>query len=335
MHCAETKQDLPLAGTDVAAPRPRTTPPSQPAADLRRRSRLTVTPSSTSPEAVAPAEQLFLERLPLIERIIADSARRSSFLPQDAEDFGSWVKLRLLENDYRILRAHKGLSRLSTFLTTVIKNLARDYQDHRWGKYRPSARAKSLGAKAETLEKLLVRDGYELGEAVRILSTNPRFGASEDELLELATQLKPRQRRRFVDAEVLETQGTNGDLEERADGDLHQRTQKRLEEIVEIALAKLSAQDFLILQLFYGEGMPISRIAKILRLEQRPLYRRREHCLNGLKEALLQAGIGWSEVRALLSWEDRNVRLPFLDNVSKRPSKNIEKDLSRKDNDEQ
>lgn len=265
------------------------------------------------PAAVAAAEALFLEHLPLIEKVIADSARRSNFLPQDAEDFGSWVKLRLIERDYRVLRAHKGLSRVSTFLTTVIKNLTRDYQDHLWGKYRPSAQAKKLGSTAVALERLLVRDGFELEEAIRILTTRLQVGVTEEELQEHAAALKPRERRRFVDAEVLEIQGVEEDQEARAAAEVHEETQARLQQIVEIALTKLSAQDFLILQLFYGEGLPISRIAKTLHLEQRPLYRRHQRCLGQLKEALVEAGVGWPEVQGLLSWEDRNVRLSLLE----------------------
>jgi RNA polymerase sigma factor (sigma-70 family) len=301
--------------------------PAKPRSGLRavprpKRKRAVSTPPA--PEAIAAAEKLFLEHLPLIERIIADSARRSSFLPQDAEDFGSWVKLRLIEDDYRIPRAFKGLSSVPTFLTTVIKNLGRDYQDHLWGKYRPSAKAKALGTTAVALERLLVRDGFELDEAIRILTTRLGLDASEDELQQLAVSLKPRQRRRFVDAEVLETQGTEDDPEERADALRHQQTQERLQKIVEVALAKLSAQDFLILQLFYGEAMPISRIAKTLHLEQRPLYRRHQSCLAMFQEALLQAGIGWPEVRALLSWGERDVRLSLMDNEQKRPSNDID-----------
>jgi hypothetical protein len=53
--------------------------------------------------------------------------------------------LKLIENDYRILRSFEGLASLGTYLTTVIARLFLDFQIHEWGRWRPSAAATRLG----------------------------------------------------------------------------------------------------------------------------------------------------------------------------------------------
>lgn len=45
-----------------------------------------------------------------------------------AEDLESEVRLRLLEDDYAVLRKHRGDSSLVTCLTVVIANMFRDYR---------------------------------------------------------------------------------------------------------------------------------------------------------------------------------------------------------------
>src|ERR1051326_1881287 len=68
-------------------------------------------------------EELFQENLPLIERVIAGICRRSGHRDADAEDFGSIVKLALIENDYAILRGYEGRAPLGAFLAVVVQRL--------------------------------------------------------------------------------------------------------------------------------------------------------------------------------------------------------------------
>ena len=109
-------------------------------------------------EASIPPDQLFLKSLPLIEKLIAFASRRSRFGREDGEDFSSWVKVKLIENDYGVLRQFKGGCNLSTYLSVVVQRLAQDYRNHLWSKWRPSAEAIRLGPLAVRLEQLLVRD---------------------------------------------------------------------------------------------------------------------------------------------------------------------------------
>ncbi|TMB53967.1 MAG: sigma-70 family RNA polymerase sigma factor, partial [Chloroflexi bacterium] len=76
-------------------------------------------------------EQLFLSELALIERVIAWVCARRCLRGAEAEDFGSTVKLRLIENDYEILGRFEGRSSLKTYMTVVVHRLYLDYQTQR------------------------------------------------------------------------------------------------------------------------------------------------------------------------------------------------------------
>ena len=87
-------------------------------------------------------EELFLSKLQLIERIIASICRRHCFFGDDADEFDAWVKLKLIDHDYAVLRKFRGKSLLKTYLTTVVANLFRDHLIRKHGKWRPSTMAR-------------------------------------------------------------------------------------------------------------------------------------------------------------------------------------------------
>lgn len=149
---------------------------------------------------------LFLGHQKLIEEITTHCCRRAHFKREEAEDFGSLVKIKLLEDDCAILRQYQGKSSLRTYLTVVIRRLLMDYQDHLWGKWRPSAEAVRLGPVAIRLERLIAREGYTLDEAIQILRINEKIEMSEAELRDLAAKLPPKPVRRHLGEEQLESE---------------------------------------------------------------------------------------------------------------------------------
>lgn len=68
---------------------------------------------------------------PDIDRIIAFICRRYGLGEADAKDFGSFVKRKLIENDYAIVRTFEGRTKRETFLTVVARRLFIDYQRSR------------------------------------------------------------------------------------------------------------------------------------------------------------------------------------------------------------
>src|SRR6185436_14297404 len=115
------------------------------------------------------AEELFLSNLDVIEDAAYFVARRARLTPDDAEDLASALKLRLIEDDYAVLRKFEGRCALSTYVASIAHRLFVDDWMHVHGRWRPSAEAKRLGDAAVLLEGLLVRDRLPLAEALPIV----------------------------------------------------------------------------------------------------------------------------------------------------------------------
>jgi RNA polymerase sigma factor for flagellar operon FliA len=248
-------------------------------------------------------EAVFLEQLPYLEDLVASCCRRSGFGPEEAEDFRSWVRIRLLEDDYAVLRKFRGESKITTYLSVVVNHLLLDYRARLWGKFRPSAKARRLGQAAVELERLLYHDRMDLRQAIDRLCNELEYDFSEEEVRELAGQLPRRERRTIVGEQALEQLEGSDRVGRRLDDEERERTQTKVSEVLTVALDALSAQDVLILKMNFGDGMSLADVASALRLEQRPLYRRRRRCLRALRDALEEERLEWSEVRELLGWD--------------------------------
>ena len=240
-------------------------------------------------------EREFLVQLRLIEHIIALVLHRHRLSAASAEDFTSHVKLKLIEDDYAILRKFEGRSSLRTYLTTVVSHLFLDFLNSAWGKWRPSVEAVRGGSILMDLEKLLVRDNYSFEEACEILATNHGVSLPRAELEQLAARLTVRFRRRVEsDAVLVNLPSTDRP----ADDALIERELQQHAHHVRMALkrvlAKLPAQDRELLSLTFHDGRTIADAARLLRLHQKPLYRRVDGLLRRLRTALEAEGINAS-----------------------------------------
>jgi RNA polymerase sigma factor (sigma-70 family) len=264
---------------------------------------------SSPPTELSP-EQLYLGHLKHIDAAARHSARRRHFNREEMEDFISTVRLKLLENDYEVIRKFQGKSSLRTFLTTVVERLMLDYQNHRWGKWRPSAEAERLGRAAMRLEMHLVRDGLTFDEACQILRMNEGVQLSREELEAIAVRLPARNPlRRMLGEEELADRPADGETP--AESALGRETLQRKREILALlgeVLASLPAEDRLIAKM-RGE-FQVVRIAKTLGLEQKPLYRRVEKLLRTLRTELVARGVTAEEIAEILAFPERDVEEP-------------------------
>lgn len=254
-----------------------------------------------SPTMRMDAKGIFLEQLGLIERIIASIARRHALVGDDADDFASWTRAKLIENEYAILGKFQGRSSISTYLTVVVANLFRDYRTRQWGRWRPSVAAKRLGALAVRLEVLLYRDGYTLAQAVEVLRSSGAMDAGEREIADLAARIPPRVRH----TDAGESPLASAEAEDAADGELwaSERTREweRARAALEQALANLPPEDQIILRLRYWEGFTVADVARALGLEQKPLYRRIDGDLQRLRTLLEADGLDGACVAGFLA----------------------------------
>lgn len=254
--------------------------------------------------AAAAPQELFERYLEQIEKVASWVSRRFCMSRDDAEEFRSWVHLKLIEDDYRVLRSFSGRSGMATYLTSVIQNLARDYRMSRWGRWRPTAAAERLGLVAVQLETLIDRDGFSLDEAMEMLRSNHGVRMSRLELVDLAAKLPPRVRLRFGgDDEIATAESTA-----RADQGVKETERlailERARRVLAGALAELDVEDRLILKMHYQSGLTISAIAAVLDLDQRGLYTRRDRCRRQLKASLEKRGVGAAELLEALGWAE-------------------------------
>lgn len=244
-------------------------------------------------------QSIFLDALPLIDRIVHAVARRGGLSEDERADFASMVSLRLIEDDYRVFRKFEQRASLATFLNVVVNHLFIDYRNARWGRWRPSAVAKRMGPLAMRLERLLFRDGCSMTEALNALSTAEEM-PDEPDLMRLASQLPVRTPVRTVADTQLwrvaaEQQTDDAVLAEEAD-----RETQATERIVNEVLRRLSPEDQTICRLIYWENFTVAEVARALRLPQKPLYRRIERLKSAMRAALESKGIDERRARHLV-----------------------------------
>lgn len=242
---------------------------------------------------------LFLAHLALIERVIGYACRRHHLRQVEAEDFASAVKVKLIEDDYAVLRKFQGQSTLSTYLTTVVQRYFLDLLRARKGRPRASAEARRLGSVAVQLERLLYWDGFNFDEACRLLRENYGIDASWQELEEYAARLPPRivERRHeggaFIDSLAGSVERPDEAALQREKEDEAARVAAALDE----ALSTLDAEDRLILRMLYVSGLSVADVARTLGHHQKALYRRRDRLLVLLRKELERRGLhdtrGW------------------------------------------
>jgi len=231
----------------------------------------------------------------LIQQKLERLGRRSGLPEHEAEELRSWALFKLVENDYRLLSAWEGRSSFSTYLTVLLVNLMRDYRIHVWGKWRPSAAAQRRGREAVLLERLWLRDGLSLDEAIRRLRAEHGISLSPAELEKIAIALPRRSERRRVGEDALRDVAVDGRVEARIEAKERLKAARRLRAALLPAYRSLPAEDRLLLKLCCGDGLSIAAISSILGRPQRELYSARDRCLKKLRKALEEAGLsaGW------------------------------------------
>ena len=246
-------------------------------------------------------EQRFVEALPLINSVIDLICRRKCLPDGDDDEFRSVSMMKLIENDYEVLRRFAGRSSLRTYLMIVLQRVLLDYRVREWGKWRPSVEARRCGPLAVRLEQLTVRDGMTVDEAIVSLRTNHRVAESADTLRAIAARLPIRFRTRMESTDALANaidRGPQPDaIVERAESRAGAASMRAA---LRAALSSLPASDRVILKLRYVDGLAIVEIARLLQTDARPLYRRVERILSSLRERLREHGVDREFARDLL-----------------------------------
>lgn len=191
-------------------------------------------------------QHLLEANLALIDRLAGHVCRRFGMNGSDVDDVASMVKLRLMENDYAILRRYEGRSSLATYLTVIIQRLLSDQRERTHGRQSRTPREVPLAEE----------------EAIPLAASDRADEAAFDnELRELS----------------------------RRGGALIRET-----------MAGWPADARLLVRLRFESSLSIADIARLMKVPQRPLYRRLESLLRRLRDVLIEGGIDSASADDLL-----------------------------------
>jgi RNA polymerase sigma factor (sigma-70 family) len=244
-------------------------------------------------------QRLLLEHLALIDQIVRTTGRRRH-LSVEQDEFAGFVRVRLIENDYAVLRKFQHRSSLRTYLAAVIERLSLDFCIERWGRWRPSAVAVRLGPVAVLLEQLVTRDGHTVDEAVQIVHTNHASALPLSALRDLWEQLPPRLRTTEVGEEAAAAVPSNQSSESEVEDTERQTNIERLERTLRTAFAAVPDQDRVLVALRFDQELSIAEIAKLTGASVPTLHRRLDRTIRDLRQALRTAGFLPQEVADLI-----------------------------------
>lgn len=245
-------------------------------------------------------QRLLLDHLTLIDHIVRTTGRRRHLSTAEQEDLGGFVRLRLLDDDYAVLRKFQNRSSLKTYLAMVIERLSLDFCVERWGRWRPSAVAERLGPAAVLLERLTNRDGHTLEEATEIMQTNHALALSPRQVRDIWEQLPARIRTQEVGEEAAASVSSNQTSESNVDDAQQRASINRLERTLQSALDAIPAQDRVVLALRFDQDLSMVEIATLTGSSVPTLHRRLDRTIKDLRRAFTTAGFDPREVSNLL-----------------------------------
>jgi RNA polymerase sigma factor (sigma-70 family) len=239
-----------------------------------------------------PAD-FFLRHLEVINRAIHASCRRASLRDEEWDDFASHLKLKLIEDDYAVIRKYERRSSFMAFISVVIQRALLDYRIAQWGKWHASMQARRLGDVGVTIEAILVRDGKTVDEALpALLRRWPEL--TRDRVREMLDTL-PARTLRPRDVSLDEAADAIGATAQSIDEAAFEADRldlsRRIGAVVRETMNDLDEYSRAIFRLRFQGGMSVADISRTLKIDQKPLYRKIQRVLVAFRERLEEAGI--------------------------------------------
>jgi RNA polymerase sigma factor (sigma-70 family) len=243
-------------------------------------------------------EEMLLQNLTMIERIIAFLGRRHGVEYEDLEDLAGSVKLALIENDYAVLRKFEHRSTLATYLHTVITRMVLRYARVRW---QPSREARRMGDHAVRMERLLWRDGRSFREACEIVMATTESITAAD--LEVIYRRLPQRRPR------LELVPLSFDVVDPKPLIVDEVIANEIATVLASSIEDLSADDRTLLQMRFWQERKISDIARVLHQSQKTIYKRIDGALRKIRQRMTQTGVNPHELNTFLIHSETEIAL--------------------------
>ena len=234
-------------------------------------------------------QRLLLDHLDLIDQIVRKTGRHRHLSEAEREDFAGFVHVRLIEDDYAILRKFQGRSTWFTYLTAVIERMGFDFCAEMWGRWRPSAMAERLGPVAILLERLVTRDSHTIEEAIAMVKHHD-VELTAAELRSIWDQLPARVRTTEVGEEAAANLSGHDTSETLVEDAERRRGVERLNRTLQAAFTQIAAQDRVTIALHFDEKLSIAKIAELTGSSVPTLHRRLKKSLTHIGLALMREG---------------------------------------------
>lgn len=269
-------------------------------------------------DAIAASRQLLVDQHDVVVDAVRFVASRYHLSRDMADELRGRVMLHLATNDYAALRQWRRECSLHTYLVTVVARVFLDFRNHEWGKAKPPALARRLGPVAMMLWRLTHRKRLSFDEAVETLRADHGVTATRDELWTIFSSLPAPSSRYFVDVGELEhREQPGGEADALVQATECRRLASKVERALQQALAGLDAEDRLILNLFFTNGMTRAEIARMLQLDQQRLYPRFLALIQRLHDALHAQQVTAADVRETIGADKLPVGGSLLEEACK------------------
>lgn len=247
-----------------------------------------------------PPSAILERHYELIRRTVSGIGYRNGFDSAEADELLSWSVAQLVDKDYAIIRKFDGRGSFHGYLSVVLSRLAIDFRNEQWGRWRVSAAARRLGSTAARLERLVYRDGRSLNEAIQTLRSE---GIPEDEasLRRLFAQIPARTQTRTVGLEAAGEMAGASNAESVFWAAERGIAQADSEAALSEVLRGLDPEDRIIITLLFWDRLSVAEVARRLRLEQKPLYRRIESIQTRIRRELEHRGIDRERILVIVN----------------------------------
>jgi RNA polymerase sigma factor for flagellar operon FliA len=245
-------------------------------------------------------DDLYSSHADTIEAVIKAVCRRHRLTEDDRDELGQRIRLKLVDNDYAVLRRFAGRSTMRTYLVSVAEHVFQDWRNSEWGKWRPCQEARRIGPLAVELDRLLTRDLLPYDQAVETLISRGQGTRAEMDAIRL--RLATRQIRRPVDGEILEDlPATSGAPEESLEHKEYAAQAAKVAAAFTSVFRALPPSDQVIVRLRLQPDLTLDRIARMQGQEPKRFYRYCDKLDDRIHEAINQLGVSTELVKDLLA----------------------------------
>lgn len=218
--------------------------------------------------------------LAVLADVLRVICRRRRLRREDAEDYMQSVHLRLISSDYALFRRFDGRSSLRTYLTVSLDRMLLDWRVERDGKWRPSQRARAMGARGVEFERLVYRDRLGPGEAARLLQITQ--GLDENAVAYLAPLLQRPPARVFVTADDVDRY-VHGGFEDPLERRELRAADRARHRAVALALSRLDERERAMVRARFGSDDSLAAFSQRHQLPAKITYRRFERVMGRLR----------------------------------------------------